>query len=177
MLGDHVTTETGTGCVHTAPDHGMEDFVVANKYGIRQYSIILMIMAFSATACRCLPASTSMSTRRMKPFWRYWSGGVRCTSTHKITHSYAHCWRTKTPLIYRATPQWFIGMQQNGLLDKALKAVKDVTWYPSWGQARIEGMLENGPRLVYFPSAHLGCADNLVCSAGKPAIGIRALPS
>ncbi|TNF05977.1 MAG: isoleucine--tRNA ligase, partial [Gammaproteobacteria bacterium] len=66
-------------------------------------------------------------------------------SCGKITHSYAHCWRTKTPLIYRATPQWFIGMHQNGLLDKAKEAIKDVVWHPSWGQARIEAMLENSP--------------------------------
>jgi len=63
----------------------------------------------------------------------------------KITHSYAHCWRTKTPLIYRATPQWFISMSENGLLEKALDAVKDVAWHPEWGAARISGMLSSSP--------------------------------
>jgi len=63
----------------------------------------------------------------------------------KITHSYAHCWRTKTPLIYRATPQWFISMNKEGLLDKAKAAIKNVSWHPDWGEARIEGMLDNSP--------------------------------
>ena len=69
----------------------------------------------------------------------------RLMSCGKITHSYAHCWRTKTPLIYRATPQWFVSMSENGLLDKAREAVKSVAWHPDWGQARIEGMLDNSP--------------------------------
>ena len=63
----------------------------------------------------------------------------------KITHSYAHCWRTKTPLIYRATPQWFISMDKNGLLKEAKAAIKNVSWHPDWGEARIEGMLDNSP--------------------------------
>jgi isoleucyl-tRNA synthetase len=63
----------------------------------------------------------------------------------KITHSYAHCWRTKTPLIYRATPQWFVSMDKKGLLNKAISAIKEVSWHPEWGEARIEGMLNNSP--------------------------------
>ena len=66
-------------------------------------------------------------------------------SYSKITHSYAHCWRTKTPLIYRATPQWFVSMNQNGLLAKAKQAIKNVAWHPDWGHARIETMLDNSP--------------------------------
>src|SRR5690606_22058171 len=63
----------------------------------------------------------------------------------KIVHSYPHCWRTKTPLIFRATPQWFISMNEKGLLDQALKAVQNVQWIPDWGQARIELMLKASP--------------------------------
>jgi len=142
LLGEHVTTETGTGCVHTAPDHGMEDFVVANKYGIGTLNYIDDHGLFRDSVP--LFAGEHVYKADEAVLAQLERRGV-LLATHKITHSYAHCWRTKTPLIYRATPQWFIGMQQNGLLDKALKAVKDVTWYPSWGQARIEGMLENSP--------------------------------
>ena len=142
LLGEHVTTETGTGCVHTAPDHGMEDFVVANKYGIGTLNYIDDHGLFRDSVP--LFAGEHVYKADEAVLAQLERRGV-LLATHKITHSYAHCWRTKTPLIYRATPQWFIGMQQNGLLDKALKAVKDVTWYPSWGQASIEGMLENSP--------------------------------
>ena len=142
LLGDHVTTETGTGCVHTAPDHGMEDFVVANKYGIGTLNYIDDHGLFRDSVPLFAGEHVYKADEAVVALLK--QRGV-LLATHKITHSYAHCWRTKTPLIYRATPQWFIGMQQNGLLDNALKAVKDVTWYPSWGQARIEGMLENSP--------------------------------
>ncbi len=142
LLGDHVTTETGTGCVHTAPDHGMEDFVVANKYGIGTLNYIDDHGLFRDSVPLFAGEHVYKADEAVLALLK--QRGV-LLATHKITHSYAHCWRTKTPLIYRATPQWFIGMQQNGLLDNALKAVKDVTWYPSWGQARIEGMLENSP--------------------------------
>jgi isoleucyl-tRNA synthetase len=142
LLGEHVTTETGTGCVHTAPDHGMEDFVVANKYGIGTLNYIDDHGLFRDSVP--LFAGEHVYKADEAVLAQLERRGV-LLATHKITHSYAHCWRTKTPLIYRATPQWFIGMQQNGLLNKALKAVKDVTWYPSWGKARIEGMLENSP--------------------------------
>jgi isoleucyl-tRNA synthetase len=69
----------------------------------------------------------------------------RLMACGKITHSYAHCWRTKTPLIYRATPQWFVSMDKKGLLNKAISAIKEVSWHPEWGEARIEGMLNNSP--------------------------------
>ncbi len=142
LLGDHVTTEAGTGCVHTAPDHGMDDFVVGGKYGIGTLNYIDDNGYFRDSVETFAGEHVYKVDEKVVELLQ---GRGRLLSCGKITHSYAHCWRTKTPLIYRATPQWFIGMHKNGLLDKAKEAVKGVTWHPSWGQARIEAMLENSP--------------------------------
>ena len=142
LLGEHVTTDAGTGCVHTAPDHGMEDFVVAKQYGIETLNYILDngvfhddVELFAGQHVYKVDDSVLEVLREHH----------RLLSCGKFVHSYAHCWRTKTPLIYRATPQWFISMDKNGLLEKAKAAIKDVSWHPDWGQARIEGMLDNSP--------------------------------
>ena len=142
LLGEHVTTDAGTGCVHTAPDHGMEDFVVAKQYGIGTLNYILDngvfhddVELFAGQHVYKVDDSVLEVLREQH----------RLLSCGKFVHSYAHCWRTKTPLIYRATPQWFISMDKNGLLEKAKAAIKDVSWHPDWGQARIEGMLDNSP--------------------------------
>ncbi len=142
LVGDHVTTDAGTGCVHTAPDHGMEDFVVAKHYGIDTLNYILDnglfaddVALFAGQHVYKVDDSVLEVLREHK----------RLMSCGQFVHSYAHCWRTKTPLIYRATPQWFISMDKNGLLASAKAAVKDVSWHPEWGQARIEGMLDNSP--------------------------------
>lgn len=142
LLGDHVTTEAGTGCVHTAPDHGMDDFVVGGKYGIGTLNYIDDNGYFRDSVEMFAGEHVYKVDEKVVELLQERG---RLLSCGKITHSYAHCWRTKTPLIYRATPQWFIGMHKNGLLDKAKEAVKGVTWHPSWGQARIEAMLENSP--------------------------------
>ena len=142
LLGDHVTTDAGTGCVHTAPDHGLDDFAVSNKYGISTLNYILDNGVFKDDvelfACQHVYKVDEAVNQVLTDHGRLMSCG-------KITHSYAHCWRTKTPLIYRATPQWFISMEQNGLLEKAKSAIKSVDWHPEWGEARIRGMLEASP--------------------------------
>jgi isoleucyl-tRNA synthetase len=142
ILGDHVTTEAGTGAVHTAPGHGQDDYIVGMKYD--------------------LPVDNPVgSDGKFLPGTQYFEGeSVHTANGHvievlkeqgtlifetKLRHSYPHCWRHKTPIIFRATPQWFISMEQNGLRDAALGAIKDVQWMPDWGQARIEGMVENRP--------------------------------
>ena len=142
LLGEHVTTDAGTGCVHTAPDHGMEDFVVSKQYGIGTLNYILDnglfhddVELFAGQHVYKVDDSVLEVLRQHQ----------RLLSCGQFVHSYAHCWRTKTPLIYRATPQWFISMDKNGLLEKAKAAVKTVSWHPEWGQARIEGMLDNSP--------------------------------
>ena len=142
LLGEHVTTDAGTGCVHTAPDHGLEDFAVAKKYGIGTLNYVLGNGTFKDDVDLFAGEHVYKVDEHVIDVLREAGRLIGCG---KITHSYAHCWRTKTPLIYRATPQWFISMEQNGLLEDALAAVKTVSWHPDWGQARIEGMLEASP--------------------------------
>lgn len=142
ILGDHVTTEAGTGCVHTAPDHGMDDFLVAAKYDIGTLNYIDDNGVFLDDVERFAGEHVYKVDEQVVEVLEQQGHLLSCG---KITHSYAHCWRTKTPLIYRATPQWFVSMNENGLLSKAKKAIKGVAWHPDWGQARIETMLDNSP--------------------------------
>ncbi len=142
ILGEHVTTEAGTGLVHTAPDHGMDDFVVAKNYNIGTLNLVGANGVYSQET----PAVAGQHVYKVdEPISELLADNGRLIRLNKIRHSYAHCWRTKTPLIYRATPQWFISMQKNGLQDKAIKAIDDVNWVPDWGKARIEGMVEGRP--------------------------------
>jgi isoleucyl-tRNA synthetase len=142
ILGDHVTTEAGTGSVHTSPDHGVDDFNVGRTYGIGTLNLVDDNGVFVDAAGEFSGAHVYKVDDQVVAALE-----AHGTLVHqaKITHSYAHCWRTKTPLIYRATPQWFISMSENGLLEKALDAVKDVAWHPEWGAARISGMLSSSP--------------------------------
>lgn len=142
LLGDHVTTEAGTGCVHTAPDHGMEDFVVSNKYGIETINPLDDRGVYRANVERF----AGQHVYKVDPLVieAIAEQGL-LLSNSKFKHSYAHCWRTKTPLIYRATPQWFISMDSNGLKDQAMEAIKGVRWVPGWGQNRIEAMVGQSP--------------------------------
>jgi len=142
LLGDHVTTDAGTGCVHTAPDHGVEDFTVAKQYGIGTLNYVLGNGLFRDDVDLFAGEHVYKVDEHVIEVLR---ANGRLMGCGKVTHSYAHCWRTKTPLIYRATPQWFISMDQNGLLEKAKAAIKSVSWHPDWGAARIEGMLEASP--------------------------------
>ncbi|MDP6190902.1 MAG: class I tRNA ligase family protein, partial [Gammaproteobacteria bacterium] len=142
ILGDHVTTDAGTGCVHTAPDHGVDDFNVGRAYGIGTLNLVddhgVFTSAADEFAGQHVYKVDGAIVERLKT-------NDALLYSKQITHSYAHCWRTKTPLIYRATPQWFISMSENGLLDQALDAVKGVSWHPQWGEARIAGMLSASP--------------------------------
>lgn len=142
LLGEHVTTDAGTGCVHTAPDHGMDDFVVGAKYGIGTLNYIDDHGVFRSDVERFAGEHVYKVDEQVIAVLKEQG---RLLSEATIVHSYAHCWRTKTPLIYRATPQWFVSMTENGLLEKATAAVKTVSWHPDWGQARMEGMLQNSP--------------------------------
>lgn len=142
ILGDHVTTEAGTGSVHTSPDHGVDDFNVGRTYGIGTLNLVDDNGVFVDAAGEFSGAHVYKVDDQVVAALE-----AHGTLVHqaKITHSYAHCWRTKTPLIYRATPQWFISMSENGLLEQALDAVKNVDWHPEWGAARISGMLSSSP--------------------------------
>ncbi|RRJ83250.1 isoleucine--tRNA ligase [Aestuariirhabdus litorea] len=142
ILGDHVTTDAGTGAVHTAPDHGVDDFVVGRAYQIGTLNLVddhgVYIEAAGEFAGQHVYKVDPQIVEALQL-------KGRLVRQDKLLHSYPHCWRTKTPLIYRATPQWFVSMSANNLKRDALEAVKGVQWFPGWGQARIESMLEASP--------------------------------
>lgn len=142
LLGDHVTTEAGTGAVHTAPDHGVDDFNVGRKYDIGTLNYVDGHGVFRDVVP--LFAGEHVYKVDEKVIAELEKQG-KLLLKKVFTHSYPHCWRTKTPLIFRATPQWFVSMSKNGLKESALEAVKGVKWIPDWGQSRIEAMLEQSP--------------------------------
>ncbi len=142
ILGEHVTTEAGTGAVHTAPDHGLDDFHVGQNYGLGTLNLVDENGVFTAGAGEFAGSHVYKVDEHIIESLKSHNALV---AEDKITHSYAHCWRTKTPLIYRATPQWFISMTEQVLLGSALKAVEGVKWIPDWGQVRIELMLKGSP--------------------------------
>jgi len=142
ILGDHVTVDAGTGNVHTAPDHGMDDFIVGQKYGIKTLNLVDDNGLYREGTELFVGEHVYKVDDKVIELLRENNALVHAD---KLTHSYPHCWRTKTPLIFRATPQWFISMSEGGLLESALAAVKDVEWLPEWGQARIENMLNASP--------------------------------
>ena len=158
LNGDHVTTEAGTGLVHTAPAHGLEDYFVCNKYGIELYNPVNAEGRYIAE----VPRLATLTVWEANPVIIDWlNENQRLLAQQKIDHSYAHCWRHKTPLIYRATGQWFIGMDKAGnddktLRNKALKAVDDTEFFPAWGRARLQAMIEGRPDWVVSRQRHWG---------------------
>jgi len=147
ILGEHVSAEDGTGAVHTSPDHGVEDFVVARQHGIDILNYIESRGTFRADT----PAADGVELAGVH-VWKANDAIVDLLRRRgvllafaKIEHSYPHCWRHKTPVIYRTTPQWFISMEQAKLRETALKSIKDVRWVPGWGEERIAGMVAGRP--------------------------------
>jgi isoleucyl-tRNA synthetase len=142
ILGDHVTTEAGTGAVHTAPGHGQDDYVVGLKYNLAVDNPVGGDGVF-------LPSTELFAGEHVfsanAHVLEVLEAKGKLLHNKAILHSYPHCWRHKTPIIFRATPQWFISMEQKGLREQALSEVKRVEWIPDWGQARIESMLEGRP--------------------------------
>jgi len=142
ILGDHVTTEAGTGAVHTAPAHGQDDFVVGEQYGIEVYNpvggngVYLEDTEFFGGQHVLKANDNIIALLRERGVLLY---------DEAYEHSYPHCWRHKTPIIFRATPQWFVSMTQNGLLAAANEQVESVEWLPEWGRARIDAMLSSRP--------------------------------
>jgi len=142
ILGEHVTTEAGTGAVHTAPDHGVDDFNVGRNYGLGTLNLVDENGVFTDASGEFAGAHVYKVDEQVIEVLKA-RGAL--AAVDKITHSYAHCWRTKTPLIYRATPQWFISMTEQDLLGSALAAVDKIDWIPDWGKARMELMLKGSP--------------------------------
>jgi len=142
ILGDHVTADAGTGAVHTAPGHGQDDFTVGLKYDLEVYNPVGSNGVF-------LPdteifAGQSVFKANPAVIELLIENGALLNHID-IQHSYPHCWRHKSPIIFRATPQWFVSMDQNGLRDAAMQAITDTQWMPEWGQKRIESMVEGRP--------------------------------
>jgi isoleucyl-tRNA synthetase len=142
ILGDHVTLEAGTGCVHTAPGHGQEDYVVGAKYGIDPLSPVDPRGCYTEEAGKYAGTHVFKANQMVIDDLKE-SGHL--LHAHDIEHSYPHCWRCKKPVIYRATPQWFISMETNDLRDKAVQAVDAVQWIPEWGQERMRSMIAQRP--------------------------------
>jgi len=142
ILGDHVTTETGTGAVHTAPGHGQEDFDVGKIYDLPVVNPIdgrgIFVDDTPVVGGEHVWKANSQLVEHMKV-----NGTL--LAAEDFGHSYPHCWRHKTPTAFRTTPQWFIAMDQAGLREQALEAIDQVRWVPDWGQARIRGMIETRP--------------------------------
>lgn len=142
ILGDHVTTEAGTGAVHTAPGHGQDDYVVGQRYNLAVDNPVgangVFVEGTELFAGKHVFSANDDVIDVLK---------ARGTLVHgeALRHSYPHCWRHKTPIIFRATPQWFISMEHKGLRESALNAIRGVEWMPDWGQARIEGMVSGRP--------------------------------
>lgn len=142
VLGEHVTIETGTGAVHTAPAHGVDDYVIGKKYQLPLENPVGDDGCFTADTPIFAGLHVSKANERIIEELRNRGALIHQES---LRHSYPHCWRHKTPLIFRATPQWFISMDQNGLRAMALQAIERVAWIPDWGKSRIYGMIENRP--------------------------------
>ena len=142
ILGEHVTLDAGTGAVHTAPGHGHEDFAVGQRYKLpvvnpvgndgRFYANTEFVAGLKVDEAN--PVIIELLKER-----------GRLVHHVPFRHSYPHCWRHKSPVIFRATPQWFISMEQRGLREHALRDIKRTQWTPDWGEQRIAGMIENRP--------------------------------
>ncbi len=142
ILGDHVTLDAGTGAVHTAPGHGQDDYVVGQRYGLPVDNPVGDNGCFLPNTERFAGQHVFAANDQVIEVLKA-NGAL--VHHERLEHSYPHCWRHKTPIIFRATPQWFISMDANGLRSKALEAIGKVEWMPDWGEDRIRGMVENRP--------------------------------
>lgn len=142
ILGEHVTTEAGTGAVHTAPGHGQDDFIVGQRYGLPVDNPVADNGVF-------LPNTELFAGEHVfsanEHVLQVLEQRGKLVHVEAIEHSYPHCWRHKTPIIFRATPQWFVSMDQGELREQALREIERAAWIPEWGRARIEGMVEGRP--------------------------------
>ena len=142
ILGEHVTLDAGTGAVHTAPGHGQEDFIVGQRYSLPVTNPV-------GDDGRFLPGTPLLAGLKVDEANPVIIAALaregRLLHQETIRHSYPHCWRHKTPVIFRATPQWFISMERAALREHALRDIKAVQWTPAWGEQRITGMIESRP--------------------------------
>jgi isoleucyl-tRNA synthetase len=142
ILGEFVTQDQGTGAVHIAPGHGQEDYEVGLRNGLAVVAPVDAEGKFTAEAGDLAGEFVFKADARI--IQKLAERGM-LLHEEKMSHSYPHCWRCKKPVIFRATEQWFISMEKNGLRQNALSAIEEVVWIPPWGKDRIRGMLENRP--------------------------------
>ncbi|MEI6412643.1 MAG: isoleucine--tRNA ligase [Pseudomonadota bacterium] len=142
ILGEHVTLEAGTGAVHTAPGHGVEDYLIGQRYHLAVDNPV-------GADGRFVEGTPLFAGQHVwianEPVITLLKARGQLLHEARIRHSYPHCWRHKTPIIFRATQQWFIGMKERGLQQAALREIEKVRWLPDWGQARITSMVAERP--------------------------------
>lgn len=143
ILGEHVTHDSGTGAVHTAPDHGLDDYIISQKYNIKTNNLV----DFKGNYINNIhPKLNGLNVLKANPVIIEILIKNNLLLNHQcFTHSYPHCWRHKSPIIYRATPQWFINIDQEKLREKSSEEIKKVIWIPEWGKSRIKEMIEKRP--------------------------------
>ncbi|TRW50285.1 isoleucine--tRNA ligase [Aliidiomarina halalkaliphila] len=142
ILGEHVTTDSGTGCVHTAPGHGVDDFIVGQRYNLEVYNPVNDNGVYKEDT----PQFAGQHVFKANPnIVDALQAAGNLIHHESYEHSYPHCWRHKTPIIFRATPQWFVSMSKQGLRAQALEEIKGVRWVPEWGENRIAGMIDGRP--------------------------------
>ncbi len=138
MVGEHVTLEQGTGCVHTAPGHGMDDYIIGQKYGLPVLVPVDEKGRFSDEFHRMKGEHVFKANRKVVELLKEEN---MLLNVSDLKHSYPHCWRCKNPVIFRGTEQWFISIDANGLRKKALDEIRKVNWVPAWGEERIHNMI------------------------------------
>ena len=139
IVGDHVTLESGTGCVHTAPGYGVEDFEVCKNYD--DIGILVCVDAKGRQTAEAGEFEGMDTDTANKAIAKKLEEVGALLAIQKIVHQYPHCWRCNSPIIYRATEQWFCSV--NGFKDEAVKAIESVKWIPAWGEDRIKGMVRD----------------------------------
>lgn len=142
VLAEHVTTESGTGCVHTAPAHGPDDYLVGQSY---QLPLINPVMANGCFAENVELFAGISVLKANETILTVLSERNVLLASESIRHSYPHCWRHKSPMIFLATPQWFVSMDKSNLRQAIINEIDKVNWVPDWGKARISNMVENRP--------------------------------
>ena len=164
VLADYVTTDTGTGCVHIAPGHGRDDYITGLQYQLDVYSPIddqgryvddgQIPTELIGLSVLDTPDQTSPANQKVIEKLRAVPGVLLKAST--LDHSYPHCWRSKTPVIFRSVDQWFVALDKDGIRGKVLDAIRDVQWIPDWGQNRIRSAIASRPDWCISRQRHWG---------------------
>ena len=157
VLADYVTTDSGTGCVHTAPGHGLEDYLTGLKYGLEIYCPVGDDGRFiddgripaDLVGLTTLESVDDLAKKRTSPanigVLKKLDATGALLAKHSLTHSYPHCWRSKTPIVFRAVDQWFVSLDKGGTRQAVLEEIRKVQWVPAWGEARIRSAVETRP--------------------------------